>query len=171
MATNNYPDLLPLMERAKGRTDVATTKDSDVLVGKAFVEVLTEDTPSTWQGSITLTRGQSAYLMTWYNQSVVDDASPRNGGFFNIDVQTEFGLQSQEVRFLSPGLQLSSTQGDVLNYSASVYTRQVNFGQDVSDGSEDSSEILLFSEMSPCGDYLAGASLLDIIVNIDMPEA
>lgn len=171
MATNNYPDLLPLMERAKGRTDVGTTNDSDVLVGPAFVEVLTEDTPSTWGGSIILTRGQAAYLMAWYNQSVIDDASPRNGGFFNINIQTEFGLQPQEARFLSPGFQLTSTQGDLLTYSASVYSRAINYGQDISDGSEDALNVITLAEISPCGDYLAGASLLDIIVNIDMPEA
>ena len=171
MATNNYPSQLPLLRRSKGRTDVSTFKESDVLVGPSFVEVLTEDTLSTWSSTIILTRGQAAYLMVWYNQSVVDDASPRNGGFFNIDIQTEFGLQSQEVRFLTPGLQLTATDGDTLTYSASVYTRQINYGVDISDGSDGSELILDLADISPCGNYLTGMSLLDIAVNIDWPEA
>ena len=170
MMANVFPISTVYLEQAKTEFTAINVSQSEPMEGPPFSEIFTEDTPTTWDGRMIVTQGQARGILAWYKQSGDDYLAPINGGWFEIPVKTVFGLQTQTVKMIGNMLQLSSFNGRVVTLTMTLLTREVDYGVDISDGSEDADDILELVDISPEGDVEMGAKLVDIAVNVDLNE-
>lgn len=160
----DYPSNLPLLQRNKSRTETQTFVNADVAAGPPFVQPISYDVSTEWPFTLKMTRGQGVVFQSWLRTADTVAEQPINGGWFNMDVLVEFGLETQEVRFLRQP-QIASVEGNYLTYRGQVITRDLNLGF-----TEDDYELINEIAGLTCnGDYIAGTNLLDVAINIDWP--
>ena len=111
-----------------------------------------------------MTRGQAVVFQSWLRTADSNGDKPIDGAFFDMSVLVEFGLETQEIRFLQQP-QITSVQGNFLTYSAQCITRSLNLGFD-SDNYETINDL---ADLTCDGDYLAAAGKLDYIVTMVLP--
>jgi len=167
---NSYPSYLPPMQMNKRQSAPDGFVQSPVNAGPPFVEQITSDTPTSWNGQVIMTTGQAGPFEVWIRQIADGDTEPApiDFGWFNMPVKTALGLFDQEVRFLTrPQI---STADNIARYNFELITRAVNHGYDISNGSDDSQCILDIADISPDGDIDAGGRLLAQAVNEEWPD-
>ena len=164
MAELNYPSAIPLMQRDKARNESQTFINANPAAGAPFVQLITEDVSAEWPFTVRMTRGQAVVFQTWLRTADSNGDKPIDGAFFDMSVLVEFGLETQEIRFLQQP-QITSVQGNFLTYSAQCITRSLNLGFD-SDNYETINDL---ADLTCDGDYLAAAGKLDYIVTMVLP--
>ena len=135
---------------------------SDVQAGPPFTQLVTEDTPTIYDVSFTFNRSEARAFKAW--QAINNFANA--GGWFYLPIQIEEGLTTQEVMLLPPGFQFTGQQNNIFKYTANVMCRE-----EKADDNEFPESILAIFENNPCADMDDAANLLDIAINISLPEA
>jgi len=166
MADIAWPSgLKTCITETKRRDEVIGYIEDPVSSGPSFVELISDDNPTTFDVTFVFNRGQAMAFQAWLRLNNVKTESP----FFDtFPLQIEEGLFDQEVRFTSSGYPQCITQsGDVFTYRAIVLCRQINNPYD----DLDLNDIIL--ALGEENDYRVqwAMELLDITVNISMPDA
>ena len=164
MADVDFPDFLrgPI-KASKSRNVQESYRQNPTFSGPAYTESLSDDSPVVYNIQFAFESGYKRAFVQWLN-----DVNYCNKGRaeFNIDLEIESGISTQEARFTQGGFpQLTSEQGGVYYYSAQIIIRKLN---DPDEGYAD--ELLLFAQDNPCGVIEYGAELLDYVINEDWPE-
>ena len=152
-----FPAYLPRPLQASYTTDEsARFQISQPGGGAYFSQIVSDDAPTYFNLRWAFPLAQAQVFRAWLRQ---DNFAILNGAQFEIDLPTEDGIITQTASFLPDGIpQRSGEQGHVLFYDARVMVRKLN---EPSLGGEDL--ILGVAEMG-------GSPLLDVIVNVDLPE-
>ena len=120
------------------------------------------DNPSTYTLRWQMTQSEAILFDLWWREQLDEGLKP-----FTITLLNESGLEQQvEVKFLPDEKpRLDRTQYKTFFYSAAIYVRKV-----VQEYDGEYATISELAEISPNGDWMQGANLLDIIVNKILPE-
>lgn len=151
MAVIDYPDNLPDFRVGKRREQVQTYRTNEPFAGPLFVEKITDESPVTWDVTITCVGSVQARIFQAFVRKV-SNSTP-----FNKNIKTEEGKIAHEVRFIEDPLTPTEDR-DIWTYRAAIYA--VALVQP--DAAIDDDLII---------DYLSDAGVIDIAVNIDWPEA
>ena len=158
-----WPDgLRGCITTAKSRSQTVGFRDAAVSSGPAYVELVTNDAPTTWSVQFKFNRGEARGFSAWLSLNSIRFESP---WISNFPIKIEEGLAEHKVRFLSDGYpQLTSENGKVFTYSATIIAREIK--------SEDNlypEAVLGLSEMN-CYKYDWASNILDIAINVSAPE-
>lgn len=160
MATIDYPDWLPLAQRASKNLTMQTPYRSDQpSVGAPIFQKMTTDTVPSWSLTWLFTLQQNDAFMQWVR-------SPRylNRGinWFRMKIDLGSGTagpQMQELHFTADGLPVqTSINGGVVTWTATVIARRLNNELDEYD------DVLVELDAQWFG-------ILDEVVNRILPEA
>lgn len=166
MATETFPSQL-----LRGPLDASLSRQinegfnqSEPASGPAYNVRTTFDNEVVYNLEFKLHSVYKQLFYRWVEEKLEGGLKP-----FNIDIPTEFGLQTQEAFFTSGGTpQLTSIAGDVFTYSARIRMRKLNIDEN-STLTYDELEYLL-ENAGDCGDISDPMNELDIIVNQEWPE-
>lgn len=164
MAAIDFPSFLrgPI-KASKNRNIQEAYRQNDPASGPPYVERLSDDNPTVFNIQFAFESGYKRAFIAWLNSP---DYCDKGLNEFNIDLEIESGISTQEARFTSGGFpQLTSEAGSVFFYQAQIIVRKLN---DPDEGYTD--EILYLAENTNCGDVVGGAELLDYAINQDWPE-
>jgi hypothetical protein len=144
------------VEAGYSRDETPRFGTSQPASGAYYSEIVSDDAPMFFSVNFVLTRDEAAGFRAWLR---LNNYEILTGGQFKILLSTEDGITEQVASFTPNGIpQLSSESGRVVNYSGEILVQRFN---EPSLGSED----LVLGALE-----LGGRSLLDTIVNIDMPR-
>ena len=94
------------IEQAKKRERAAAYKEISLTAGTPVVELTTDETPVFFDLKFIFTSGQARAFQAWLKLHDIRSKSPS----FNFPIQTEIGLTTQEVRFVTGGYPQASSQ-------------------------------------------------------------
>lgn len=159
-----YPsNLIPLpLREAYNRNQETGLISSQPQSGPLLKQRLSFDNPTYYNLSWVLTQSQAAIFYGWLREELDDGLKT-----FTIPLRNEAGVEAQaHVQFMPEGYpQLQSIADGLYSYSGQVYVRKLE--QSI-DGQY--AAIKDLAAISPNGDWLQGANLLDEIVNVILPE-
>lgn len=152
-----YPSYLPKpLQSAYTSDESSRFITSQPSAGPYFYQIVSDDAPTVFNLRWAIPLNQAQVFRSWLNQNNFDIL---NGAQFEIDLPTENGIVTQVASFVPGEIpQRAGESGKVLFYSAQILVRKVI---DPTEGFEDL--ILGVAEMG-------GSALLDVIVNVDLPE-
>ena len=153
-----FPDYLNTPEQNTfRREESARFIANQPAAGQYYAQIVSDDAPAYFNVSFLYDADSALAFRAWLRQ---DNFAIMNGAEFEIDIYVEGGYTTQTASFTPDGVpQLTGvTGGDFMRYSARILVRQM---AERGLGSED---LILGAES------LGGSALLDIIVNIDLPE-
>jgi len=152
-----YPTFLPKpLQSGYSRDESSRFQISQPSAGAYFSQIVSDDAPSFFNLRFVMPLAQAQVFRAWLRQ---DNFAILNGAQFEIDLPTEDGVITQVASFLPDGIpQHTGEAGKVLFYDARVMVRKLN---EPSLGGE---ELILGVAA------LGGSPLLDVIVNVDLPE-
>lgn len=158
MATVSWPSgLKTCITEAKQRREVVGFLESPVSSGPSYVELFSDDTPTTWDITFVFNRSQAMAFQAWLRQYEIKTTAPF---FDSFPIQIEEGLYEQEFRFTSDGYpQCTGQSGNVFTYTATVLARAIS---NPYDGLEE--YVLELSQISDFR-YLWAAETIDLAVN------
>ena len=116
MAVINYPCDLPDFKLGKKRQELQTYRTNQPFAGPLFIEKITDESPVTWNVTITAVGSTKARQFKAFLRQVC------NGEPFNKCILTEEGFIEHEVRFIE--MPLSPVQigaGRAWEYSGVIY--------------------------------------------------
>lgn len=163
MADISYPkDLLPRPEQSGYSRDRSSGLiSSQPESGPLYTQRVSFDNPSQFTLRWVMDRDDAAIFDQWWRDKLDDANKP-----FNIELYNEAGMVEQEAKFMPDGKpQLARVNADTFYYEASVFVRKT---VNPYDGQYDF--MTEFAALSPNNDWLAGASLLNEILNVTWPE-
>lgn len=158
-----YPSTLPLPEQdGYSRDRQSGLISSNPQSGPLLSTRLSFDNPSTYTLRWQMTQSEAIYFDLWWREQLDEGLKP-----FTITLLNESGLEQQtEVKFLPDEKpRLDRTQHKTFFYSAAIYVRKV-----VQEYDGEYANIAALVDISPGGQWLTGATLLDEIVNVILPE-
>lgn len=120
----DYPTYLPLLNRAKGREETQSFVNGQDGI---FSQVISEDRTYQWPFEVEMTADDGKKFYFWQRSADTTYENPLNGGWFNMPIQTENGLQTQLCKFSTPP-QLTWRKGDLVKYSGTIVSRSLNLG-------------------------------------------
>jgi hypothetical protein len=152
MATIDYPATLPDFRLGKQRQELQTYRTSQPFAGPLFIEKITDESPVTWDVTITCkSQGQARAFQAFLRQI-------KNGTPFNKDILIEEGFSTHEVRFIEEPLSPRQLSPHVWVYSGVIYAvKLVEIDALINDDL-----IILYAEQS---------DIIDIAVNNFWPGA
>jgi len=120
MALIEYPCKLPDFKLGKRRHEQQTFRTNQPFAGQLFIEHITDDTPVTWEVTITAVGRTQARMFQDFLRQICD------GSPFNKCILTEEGFIVHEVRFIE--FPLSPVQigtGQAWEYSGVIYATKL----------------------------------------------
>ena len=115
MATISYPTTLPDFRLGKQRDQFQTYRTSQPFAGPLFIEKITNESPVTWDVTISCkTQGQARAFQAFLRK--VAGGTP-----FNKNIFTEEGFVTHEVRFIEEPLSPQQNSNNVWSYSGVIY--------------------------------------------------
>jgi hypothetical protein len=152
MATIDYPPSLPDFRLGKQRQELQTYRTSQPFNGPLFIEKITDESPVTWDVTITCkSQGQARGFQAFLRQV-------KNGTPFNKDILIEEGFSTHEVRFIEEPLSPRQSSPHVWIYSGVIYAVKLVSNDEL----VDDNLIILYAGQS---------DIIDIAVNNFWPEA
>lgn len=156
MAIAKYPEFLRLpLLNGNDRAQEARFTMSEPRSGPPYIRKLPDNQPIIYTFNFTFVGDERVIFYTWFDETLEKGVKP-----FLMPINTEFGLIDCECRFMPDNL-LNNTQltYKVFTYSAQVLVRRLNY-----------------EEFTPPGipeypDYYLNRNLLDVIINLELPEA
>lgn len=163
MALIEWPKWLPTCETSTKRiTTKQGFRTNEVLAGTPYVELVTTDTPTTFQVTFKFTRDQARAFDAWDSLNGLSKES----GWVNFPIQIAEGLTNQEVLVLER-FAFSGQENNVFNYTGALMARSIK-----SDDREYPEAILAMFECNqPCYSICEAGKLLDTAINVSWPEA
>lgn len=158
-----YPSYLraPMMADYR-RTQTPQFREQDAESGPPIRERTTFDTPTTWNVTFLVERGQERLFRGFVEIDLDNGLKP-----FELPIRTEAGMVMQEVWFTRSGMpQLSRLDGEIFVYSAQVIARK-----ELNPDKDDYETLKELAQISPNGQVNEGMKLLDLAINVDWPEA
>lgn len=162
MATIEWPKWLPTCETSSKRISTKQGfRVNEVLAGTPYIELITTDTPTTFQVTFKFNENQAIAFRAWLEINQVNIES----GWVNFPVMLEDGLGEQEVLVVEPFAR-TGQDGLVFRYSGVLMARSLSYvDMDYPEA------ILAMFECNPCVDICNAGNLLDQAVNVSWPEA
>jgi len=115
MATTDYPATLPDFRIGKQRDQFQTYRTSQPFAGPLFIEKITDESPVTWDVTITCrSQGQARAFQAFLRKF-------SGGTPFNKDILTEEGKVIHEVRFIDEPLSPEQPADNIWIYSGTIY--------------------------------------------------
>jgi hypothetical protein len=115
MAIIQYPSTLPDFRLGKRRTQQQTYRTSQPFAGPLFIEKITDESPVTWDITVTCTNQIQSIQFQAFLRAV------NNGQPFDKNILTEEGPILHEVRFVDMPLQPTQINDFVWEYSGMIY--------------------------------------------------
>lgn len=125
MATVNYPQWLPLPQRAsQNMTQDTGFKTTQPAVGPAIFTPITTDLKATWSLTWIFTLEQAERFKSWLRSPTYCDKG-RNWFTMPIDLGDTYGVQEQTLHFISMPVQ-TSKNGSTVTWTASIISNGIN---------------------------------------------
>lgn len=125
--------------------------------GAYFAQIVTEDRPAYFNVQFLFTRGEAMAFQAWLR---LNDFEIQNGAQFEIDLSTDDGITTQVGSFTPTGYpQRASESGRTVSYTAEIVVPRMNIPS------------LGFEDLVLGAQELGGPSILDLIVNEELPGA
>ena len=141
-----YPSNLPDFRISKKRTQQQTFITSEPFSGPMFIEQRTDESPVSWDVTITCTSQTQSRVFQAFLRKV------KGGLIFTKAILTEEGHVDHEVRFIVEPLRPNQLSSFHFEYSGTIYARALVQNDAIIDD-----DLII--------EWLDDASLLDIIVN------
>lgn len=114
MADIDWPSALRgAIQSTKQISQAAGFIENDPAAGPAYTEFFTDDQPVFMSFDLRFTRTEAIYFESWARANNIF----KFGTLFNFPIYDEYGLNTQEVRFLSAGKPVYAENGLVRNYT------------------------------------------------------
>jgi len=158
MADIDYPSALRgAIQNTKTTSRASGFNESSPAAGASYTQAFTTDQPTFISFDLKFSLSDAMYFDSWARLNDIFDS----GVMFNMDVGDEYGVTTQEVRFVSAGVPTMAQNGYVTNYQGCQVLCK-NYSK------PDADFIVSFFEVY--GGDLDQLSQLDIMINQNWPE-
>lgn len=151
------PTLRGAIQSTKTTNRASGFIESSPAAGASYTQAFTTDQPTFISFDLKFSTAQALYFDAWARANKIFDS----GLYFNMDFGDEYGITTQEVRFVSAGVPTMAQNGYVTNYQGCQVLCK-NYVK------PDADFILAFFDLY--GEYLDQLSQLDIAINQNWPE-
>lgn len=153
-----YPLTIRTILRAnKARKQPAAFSVAQPRRGYAYVRETGTDTPVFWDVEFRFTPSEAIVFQVWFEEVI-----NRGVDEFTLPIRTEFGTLTHTCRFLDDDLLPTIEDGGTFGYSATIMAR----AKLIPEGYREAADLIV-----TLPNWSEWASLLDIVVNSEMPEA